>query len=191
MKKKKIILGSSSEFRKSLLSTLNLDFTCISPDINESRLNNEKPHDMAIRLSIQKAKKICEKEKGSIVIGSDACASCDGRILGKPIHKSVAIEYLEYISNKIIIFHTGSCVMDSDTLNYKTDLAKYEIKIKKLNSKDINQYVENHKPFYSSAAFRYEVAKDLLIEEFIDSENDISGLIGLPLKKLQLILKNF
>ena len=45
MKKKKIILGSSSKFRRSLFSTLNIDFTCISPDINESRLENEKPCD--------------------------------------------------------------------------------------------------------------------------------------------------
>ena len=51
MKKKKIILGSSSKFRKNLLKTLNLDFTCISPDINESQHSNEEPADMAIRLA--------------------------------------------------------------------------------------------------------------------------------------------
>ena len=58
MKKKRIILGSSSKFRESLLNTLNLDFTCMSPDINESQLPNEKPKDMALRLSINKAKKL-------------------------------------------------------------------------------------------------------------------------------------
>jgi len=191
MKKKKIILGSSSKFRKKLFSTLNLDFTCISPDINESQHNNEKPEDMAIRLAIEKAKKICLLENNSLVISSDACASCDGRILGKPLTKDIAIEYLEYISNKTIIFHTSICVMDSDTMKYNIDIAKYTIKIKKLNTKDINNYVDTHKPYYSSAAFRYEVAKDFLIKEFNDKEDDISGLIGLPLKKLTNILKNY
>ena len=190
MKKKRIILGSSSKFRESLLNTLNLDFTCMSPDINESQLPNEKPKDMALRLSINKAKKICNSEKNAYVIGSDACASCEDKILGKPMKKNIAIEYLNFISGKTIIFYTGVCVMDSDTFDYKTDISKYVIKVKKLNDKQILNYIEEYKPYFSSAAFRYEVAKDLLIEEFIDKENDISGLIGLPLKKLQKILEN-
>jgi len=190
MKKKRIILGSSSKFRESLLNTLNLDFTCMSPDINESQLPNEKPKDMALRLSINKAKKICNSEKNAYVIGSDACASCEDKILGKPMKKNIAIEYLNFISGKTIIFYTGVCVMDSDTFDYKTDISKYVIKVKKLNDKQILDYIEKYKPYFSSAAFRYEVAKDLLIEEFIDKENDISGLIGLPLKKLQKILEN-
>tara|TARA_B100001769_G_C21944325_1_gene508580 strand:+ start:164 stop:745 length:582 start_codon:yes stop_codon:yes gene_type:complete len=190
MKKKRIILGSSSKFRESLLNTLNLDFTCMSPDINESQLPNEKPKDMALRLSINKAKKICNSEKNAYVIGSDACAACEDKILGKPMKKNIAIEYLNFISGKTIIFYTGVCVMDSDTFDYKTDISKYVIKVKKLNDKQILDYIEKYKPYFSSAAFRYEVAKDLLIEEFIDKENDISGLIGLPLKKLQKILEN-
>ena len=48
-------------------------------------------------------------------------------------------------------------------------------------------YIEKHNPLNSSAAFRYEVAKDIPIKEFEDKEKDLSGLIGLPLVKL----KNF
>ena len=81
--------------------------------------------------------------------------------------------------------------MDSDTLEHQTDIAKYEIKIKELNNETICNYIKRHKPLNSSAAFRYEVAKDLLVEKFFDKENDISGLIGLPLKKLKVILKSY
>ena len=191
MKKKKIILGSSSKFRKSLLKTLDIDFVCISPEIDESRLLEEKPRDMVLRLAIEKAKKISLSENNSLIISSDSCASCEGRILGKPLNEIKAVEYLEYISGKIIIFYTGVCVLNSELMDFKTDIAKYKIKIKKLSSKDILDYVKKHNPINSSAAFRYEVAKDILIEEFIDTENDISGLIGLPLKKLKVILDNY
>ena len=191
MKKKKIILGSSSKFRKALFETLELDFTCLSPDIDESRLPKEKPNDMAIRLSVEKARKISNTLKNAIVIGSDACAFCEGKIMGKPMNKDVAIEHLKYISDKTIIFYTGVCVMESDTLNYKTDIAVYKIKIKNLNTDQIVDYVEKYKPYNSSAAFRYEVAKDFLIEDFTDHEDDISGLIGLPLKKLKVILGTY
>jgi len=191
MKKKKIILGSSSKFRKSLLKTLDIEFACISPEIDESRLPEEEPRDMVLRLAIEKAKKISLSENNSLIISSDSCASCEGRILGKPLSEIKAVEYLEYISGKIIIFYTGVCVLNSELMDFKTDIVKYKIKIKKLSSKDILDYVKKHNPINSSAAFRYEVAKDILIEEFIDTENDISGLIGLPLKKLKVILDNY
>ena len=188
MKKKKIILGSSSKFRKYLLKTLDIDFICISPKIDESRLKDEEPKDMALRLSIQKAKKVSLIENNALIISSDSCASCEGRVLGKPLSKIKAIKYLEYISGKNIFFYTGICVLDSESMDIQTDMAIYKIKIKNLSSKDILCYVNDHNPINSSAAFRYEVAKDILIEKFIDTENDISGLIGLPLKKLKNIL---
>ena len=128
--KKKIILGSSSKFRESLLNTLNIEFESISPNIDESRLSNENPRDMALRLAIEKAKKISSQNSNTIIISSDACAYCDGKILGKPITKDRAIEYLNFISQKIIYFYTSICVMDSSSQNYEIDCAQYEIKIK-------------------------------------------------------------
>ena len=190
MKKKKIILASSSQYRKTLLASIFIDFECISPNIDETRMPNENPEKMVLRLAIEKAKKVCEKKEDVFVIGSDSCAYCDSKILGKPLRKDIAIEYLEFISNKIIIFYTGVCVINSRTMEVKKDLAEYRIKLKKLSRKDIIYYVDKHNPINSSAAFRYEVAKDLLIEEFIDKENDVSGLIGLPLIKLKKLLEN-
>ena len=130
MKKKKIILGSSSKFRKSLLKTLDIDFICISPEIDESRLKDEEPKDMALRLSIQKAKKVSLIENNALIISSDSCASCEGRVLGKPLSKIKAIKYLEYISGKNIFFYTGICVLDSESMDIQTDMAIYKIKIK-------------------------------------------------------------
>ena len=187
--KKKIILGSSSKFRKSLLNTLNIEFECVSPNIDETRLPNEEPKDMAIRLAIEKAKKVSSEHRNAIIISSDACAYCDGRILGKPITEENAIKYLKFISEKTIYFCTSICVMDSSEQHYEIDHAEYKIKIKKLSQENIINYVRSHNPLNSSAAFRYEVAKDILVEKFIDTEDDITGLIGLPLKKLEIMLK--
>ena len=190
MKKKRLILASSSIYRKILLSSIRADFECISPNIDETRKSEEKAQEMVIRLAIEKAEKISEHSKNAIIIASDTCAYCDSKILGKPLKKDIAIEYLKFISGKNIFFYTGLCVLDVDNMNYQTEIAKYEIKIKKLTQKDILDYIEKYNPLNSSAAFRYEVAKDILIEEFEDKEKDLSGLIGLPLVKLQKILDN-
>jgi len=191
MKKKRLILASSSIYRKILLSSIRANFECISPNIDETRKPNEKAQEMVKRLSIEKAGKVGEKNKNSIIIASDTCAYCDSTILGKPLKKDIAIEYLNFISGKKIFFYTGLCVLDADMMKFETEIAKYEIKIKKLKQKDILDYIEIHNPLNSSAAFRYEVAKDFLIEEFEDSEKDLSGLIGLPLVKLQKILDSW
>ena len=188
MKKKRLILASSSVYRKILLGSIRANFECISPNIDETRKSEEKAQEMVIRLAIEKAEKIGEHNKNAIIIASDTCAYCDSKILGKPLKKDIAIEYLKFISGKKIFFYTGLCVLDTDDMNYQTEIVEYEIKIKKLMQKDIFDYIEKHNPLNSSAAFRYEVAKDILIEEFDDKEKDLSGLIGLPLIKLQKIL---
>ena len=54
----KIILASSSVYRRELLKRIVSDFEFISPDIEESQRDNESPIKMALRLSEEKAKKL-------------------------------------------------------------------------------------------------------------------------------------
>ena len=69
----KLILASSSIFRKQLLLKLGVPFECISPDIDESRLDGETVTKYVKRLSIEKAKKIATNYKNSIKIGRASC----------------------------------------------------------------------------------------------------------------------
>ena len=87
MKKKRLILASSSVYRKILLGSIRADFECISPNIDETRKSEEKAQEMVIRLAIEKAEKISEHNKNAIIIASDTCAYCDSKILGKPLKK--------------------------------------------------------------------------------------------------------
>ena len=64
MKKKRIILASSSKYRKTLLASILTDFECISPNIDETRMPNEKPENMVMRLAINKAKKVVGRVPG-------------------------------------------------------------------------------------------------------------------------------
>ena len=54
----KIILASSSVYRRELFKRIFSDFESISPDIDENRRGNESPVKMALRLSEEKAKKL-------------------------------------------------------------------------------------------------------------------------------------
>ena len=94
----KVILASSSVFRKQLLSKLQIPFKCISPNIDESRQKGESVTNYVKRLSIQKASKIANSHAGCIVIGSDEVADLNNKILGKPLTKSNAVKQLKMIS---------------------------------------------------------------------------------------------
>ena len=94
----KVILASSSVFRKQLLSKLRVPFTCISPNIDESRHRRESVTNYVKRLSINKALKVAESHPGCIVIGSDEVADLNNKILGKPLTRSNAVKQLKMIS---------------------------------------------------------------------------------------------
>ena len=110
---RKIILASSSKHRKKLLNQLKIKFTTKSPDIDESRRKNENVDEFVRRLSYEKALKVAKNERDSIVIGSDEIAVLGNKVYGKPLTKSVAIQQLQAISNKNIVFKTGLCVIDT------------------------------------------------------------------------------
>ena len=102
----KVILASSSVFRKQLLSKLQIPFKCISPNIDESRQKGESVTDYVKRLSIQKALRVADSHTGCVVIGSDEVADLNNKILGKPLTKSNAVKQLKMISGNKVVFRT-------------------------------------------------------------------------------------
>ena len=118
----KVILASSSVFRKQLLSKLQIPFRCISPNIDESRQKSESVTNYVKRLSIEKASKIAESHSGCIVIGSDEVADLNNKILGKPLTKLNAAKQLRMISGNKVVFRTGLCVMHSDSKKYHSSV---------------------------------------------------------------------
>ena len=138
----KVILASSSVFRKQLLSKLRIPFKCISPDIDESRKKGESVPNYVKRLSIQKALKVAETNAGCIVIGSDEVADLNNKILGKPITRTNAVKQLKMVSENKVVFRTGLCVMHSDSKKYYSSVNNYTIYFKHLDNKLIKSYLD-------------------------------------------------
>ncbi|HWL29719.1 MAG TPA: Maf family protein, partial [Burkholderiaceae bacterium] len=49
-----LILASSSPYRRSMLERLGLPFTAVSPDVDETPRADERPAQLALRLSLAK-----------------------------------------------------------------------------------------------------------------------------------------
>ena len=99
----RLILGSSSPYRRELLERLRVPFEVAVPDIDETPLASEAPEATALRLSLNKAQAIARRHPGTLVIGSDQVLTLDGRQMGKPGSHDKAREQLRLMRGRTVI----------------------------------------------------------------------------------------
>jgi MAF protein len=184
---KKLVLGSTSPFRKEILAKLNIPFACAKPEIDESAFENESPVELVERLAIEKATAVASEFPDALIIGSDQVAMCDGEILGKPHNFENAVKQLEKFSNKTVVFYTGLCVYDSG-LDYTTALIEpFLVHFNELSRTDIENYLHAEQPYNCAGSFKSEGLGICLFKKL--EGDDPNTLIGLPLIKLVELLK--
>ena len=184
----RIILASSSPFRRELLSRLHVEFESISPDIDESSQPDESPSDLVQRLAFEKAKIIADLHNDAIIIGSDQVAVCENDIIGKPGNLENAIEQLKMLSGKEVVFHTGLSVLNSSNNSIQTDEIKFFVDFKELSEEKIRRYLEKEPAFNCAGSFKSEGLGIALTNRMYG--DDATALIGLPLIRLIQMLEN-
>jgi MAF protein len=185
---KKLILASSSVFRKTILEKLHLPFSCVSPDIDETEYDNEAVADLVQRLAIEKAEAVAIDHPKALIIGSDAVACVENIILGKPLTHEKAIEQLEFASGKTMNFYTGLCLLDSESKEKQVCVEISKIKLHRLSRSQIENYLHKEKPYHSAGSIKAEGLAIALFESVEGS--DFNALIGLPLMQLIRMLRN-
>jgi MAF protein len=184
----KLILASTSPYRKTLLERLQLDFQCDSPDIDENPITGESVDNMVVRLAKNKAEAVAPNHPDALVIGSDQGAVLDGEILTKSGHFDNAVKQLQKASGKRITFYTGLCLLNTRSGNVQTACVPYTVVFKPLTQKMIEHYLEKEQPYNCAGSFKSEGLGIALFEKF--EGEDPNALIGLPLIKLIEMLDN-
>ena len=110
-----LVLASTSPFRKAVLEKLGIPFVTTSPDVDETRLENETPAELVARLSALKAHAVSDSYPDALIIGSDQVACIDDHILGKPGGFDNAVKQLQQASGRTVVFYTGLCVLNTMT----------------------------------------------------------------------------
>tara|TARA_B100000035_G_scaffold182827_1_gene156093 strand:+ start:247 stop:825 length:579 start_codon:yes stop_codon:yes gene_type:complete len=183
----KIILASSSVYRKELLKRIVSDFEFISPEIEESQRDNESPINMALRLSEEKAKKIAAlSDTNSIVIGCDQTAVVENIILQKPMTYENAFKQLQFLSGKVVKFYSAFCVFNNNNQTVISDYTEFEAKYKLLTDDLIDKYLKKDEPYFCVGSIKSESHGITLLESI--KNDDPTSIIGLPLIKISKIL---
>lgn len=171
-----------------LLERLCINFTCESPDIDESPLENEPIEDMVKRLAISKAQAIADKYPDALIIGSDQSAVLNGAILNKPGNFENAFRQLSNASGQKVTFQTGLCLLNSRTGHIQCACVPYSVLFKTLSATMIENYLHKEKPYNCAGSFKSEALGIALFERF--EGDDPNALIGLPLIQLINFLGN-
>ncbi|HEX3896299.1 MAG TPA: Maf family nucleotide pyrophosphatase [Rudaea sp.] len=184
-----LVLGSTSRYRRELLSRLTPHFRIVSPHVDETPLPNEAPVAIAVRLAKSKASAVAEKCPGAVVIGSDQVADLEGVALGKPGSVENAIRQLQACSGRDVIFHTALCVIDvrSPQVNMFETTDTTRVKFRELDDAEIARYIEREKPLDCAGSFKSEGVGITLFEKI--ESIDPTALIGLPMIALCNLLR--
>ena len=174
-----LILGSSSRYRKELLSRLNIPFEVAAPEVDETPHINEMPRDLALRLALAKARAVASKNPEAVVIGSDQVADLEGQPLGKPGNHDNAVKQLQRMRGKTVIFQTALSVICLATGFEQTDLAAVKVTFRDLTDAEIESYLKAEEPYDCAGSAKSEGLGIALLAA-IDND-DPTALVGLPL----------
>jgi len=188
IKDQKIILASSSPYRKELLKRLDIIFTTVSPEINERYLQDELISDYVLRLAKTKAESIVPKNNNSLIIAADQALQCDKKILGKPGNYNKAKEQLIFMSNRSLTFYTALCLINTETKIIEEDVVSFRVDFRKLTESEIENYLVKEKPYDCVGSFKSEKLGISLLKKM--NGDDPTALIGLPLIRLCKMLRN-
>ena len=184
----KLILASTSPYRRELLQRLGYPFEIANPETDETPLTNELPEALSLRLAEAKAKAVAHQFPEALIIGSDQVATVDGKIYGKPGTHDKAITQLTELSGKTVNFFTGLCLFNSKTGNTQICGVPTLVTFRTLSREEIENYLQREPAYNCAGSAKSEGLGIALLDSM--RGDDPNALVGLPLIALCRMLRN-
>ena len=184
---RRVVLASTSRYRRGLLERLGMPFECTDPQVDEAARAAEAPAATAARLAEAKARAAAVRFADALVIGSDQVASCDGARLDKPGNHENALRQLALVSGRTAQFDTAVAVLDTQSGALRSRVVPCRVTFRPLSPAQIERYLRIEKPYDCAGSAKAEGLGISLIAR-IDTE-DPTSLIGLPLIALSELLR--
>ena len=184
--RRRLVLASTSAYRRALLARLGLAFECAAPGTDESAIAAEAPAETASRLAQAKAAAVAPGYPDALIIGSDQVASLGALRLDKPGNHATAVSQLQALSGRTAQFDTAVCVLDASRGTASTRVVPCRVTFRSLDTPSIDAYLRREQPYDCAGSAKSEGLGIALIAR-IETE-DPTALIGLPLIALTELL---
>jgi septum formation protein len=175
----RLILASTSPYRRELLGRLRLPFETASPGVDESPRPGEPPAELALRLAREKAAAIAARAPDAIVIGADQVAVLGAVALSKPLTHPNAVAQLRAMRGKRVSFLTAVAVARAATGEARARLVPTDVHFRDFDDATLEAYLRAEQPYDCAGSAKIEGLGIVLVRK-LEGE-DPSALIGLPL----------
>ena len=175
----RIILASSSSYRRGLLDRFLDNYETITPDVDESNDQGLPPAELATYLARKKAETIAINARNALIIGADQLAVRDDQVLGKPGDHQKAVEQLLAASGKAVTFLTAICILDPITRTRFEHTDVTTVRFRQFDLRLVEAYLRRDEPYDCAGSFKLEGAGFVLFESV--KTDDPTALIGLPM----------
>ncbi|HEY2605582.1 Maf-like protein [Paraburkholderia sp. RL18-103-BIB-C] len=185
----RLILASSSPYRRELLERLRVPFDVVVPAIDETPLAGETPEVTALRLAEAKARAVASAlspADAALVIGSDQVATYDGLQVGKPGSHEIALAQLQAMRGREVLFHSALCLFDSSSGAAQTVDVVTRVQFRHLPDAALEAYLRAETPYDVAGSAKSEGLGIALLEAI--HSDDPTALVGLPLIALSRML---
>ncbi|MBM4179944.1 MAG: septum formation inhibitor Maf [Betaproteobacteria bacterium] len=184
----RLVLASTSPYRRELLARLGVPFEVAAPDVDETPLPGESPDETAQRLSVLKARAVAARFPDALIIGSDQVALLEGVQLGKPGSHEKAVAQLRAMRGKTLEFHTALSLLNAGTGSVQTANVPVRLLMRHYSDAQIEAYLRKDQPYNCCGSARSESLGIALIARY--ETEDPNALVGLPLIRLTEMLAN-
>jgi septum formation protein len=167
-------LASTSPRRREILAALNLDFTVVHVDVDETPLDAEVPAEMVLRLAVAKAE-AAAVGPGHLSLGADTAVVIDGRILGKPADEADCLAMLAALSGRGHMVVTGVALGGAD--GTRTALSTTNVYFREISRDEALAYWQSGEPRDKAGAYAIQGLGGAFVERI---EGSYSGVVGLP-----------
>ena len=179
MPTRRLVLASTSRYRRELLARLRLPFDIEAPGVDELSRARETPAQTAVRLAIAKAEAVAARHSEAVVIGSDQVADLDGHGVGKPGDHERATAQLRAMRGRTVVFQTAVAVVCAATHFAESALVPVAVRMRELTDDEIEHYLLAETPYDCAGSAKIETLGIALVESV--GSDDPTALVGLPL----------
>jgi len=185
----RLILASASPRRRELLRMLGLDFEILVSNAEESKGElPDSPGEQVMELAARKAGEIAGLHPDALVIAADTIVVAEKQILGKPGDEEDARRMLSFLSGRWHEVYTGVALVKAAEKKRLVDYERTRVKFRPLSREEIDRYIRSGEPMDKAGAYGIQGLGAVLVERI---EGCYFNVVGLPLTKLTLMLKEF
>lgn len=190
---KRIILASKSVDRNWILKQAGISFKVIRTNIDENQFKETitNPVDLVKKLASVKANsaknKLVKQKMEGIIIAADTIVELNGEIIGKAKDEAEAFNILKKLTGKSHNLITGLAITETNNSKLITDHDITSVEFLPLTDEEIYDYIKTNEWKGRAGAYSIRDKASLFIYRIVGSS---SNVIGLPMHKLYLVLKD-